>query len=97
VYFYYKYLLPRDFSVYVNDRGSFSAGIFKGSQSSPLLSEFTSRLSLIDIRGNVSASATAIRFGNMTCYSLISASGSADYGTSFYFDTVGFDDFDATV
>jgi hypothetical protein len=83
VYFYYKYLRVRDFSAYVNDRGSFSADIFKGSQFSAWLSEFVSRLSLIDIRGNVSASATAIRFGNMTCYALISASGSADYGCLF--------------
>jgi hypothetical protein len=37
-----------------------------------------------------------MRFGNMTFYDLISASGSADYGMSLDFSTVGFDDFYST-
>ena len=96
VYFYDASLQPLDLYAYANEGKSFSAGTFRGSRSSTWLSNFSSRLSLIDITGDVAASGTAMRFGNMTFYDLIAESGSAVHGTSLDFGTVGFDDFYST-
>ena len=96
VYFYDKSFHPLDLYAYPDDRGSLKVGTFKGSRSSAWLSDFSSRLTLIDVSGDVSASGTAMRFGKMTFYDLISTSGNAVHGTSLDFGTVGFDDFYST-
>ena len=93
VYFYDKSLRPVDLYAYPNDGGSLTAGTLKGSRSSAWLSDFSSRLTLIDVSGDVSASGTAMRFGKTTFYDLMSTSGNAIHGTSLDFGTIGFDDF----
>jgi hypothetical protein len=77
VYFYDKSLRPVDLYAYPNDDGSLTVGTFQGSRSSAWLSDFSSRLTMIDISGSVSASGTAMRLGNMTFYDFVSISGNA--------------------
>ncbi len=96
VYFYDRSLQPVDLYVYPDDRGSLRAGTFRNSRSSAWLSDFSSRLTQIDVSGDVTASGTAMRFGKMTFYDLISTSGNAVHGTSLDFGTVAFDDFYST-
>ncbi len=96
VYFYDRSLRPVDIYAYPSDRGSLTVGTFKGSRSSAWLSDFSSRLTFIDVSGDVSASGTAMRLGKMTFYDLMSTSGNAIHGTSLDFGTIGFDDFYST-
>jgi hypothetical protein len=93
MYFYDSSLRPLDLYAYADEDESIAVGTFKESHSDDALSDFRSRLSFIDVSGDISASGTAMRFGDMTFYDLISDSGTSVHGTSMDFENIGFDNF----
>ena len=96
VHFYDSSFHPLDLYAYPTDGNSLEVGTLGDSRSEDFLSGFRSRLSLIDVTGDVPASGTAMRFGNMTFYDIVSNSGTSVHGHSIDFGTVGFDDFYST-
>jgi hypothetical protein len=91
--FFSNDLQPLNLFAYSNENNELIVNCIDNSYPETYLSSFESRLNMVDISGGISASGTAMSFGNMTFSDLISDSGAMVYGTSIDFGDIGFDDF----
>lgn len=96
MHFYDSSLRPLDLYAYPVDDGTIEVGSLGATHSTETLTSFQSRLSFINVSGDVSASGTAIKVGDMTFYDLISDHGTSVQGTSLDIGSIGFDNFSSS-
>jgi len=92
MYFYGEHFEPLNVCAY-SDGESIRLSSVRGSYDATVYRNIESTIAHIDLSGDVSASGTSMRFGNMTFTDLVTDNGSYIHGTSLDFGTIEFDDY----
>ncbi|MBT8036665.1 MAG: hypothetical protein KJO21_03885 [Verrucomicrobiae bacterium] len=92
MYFYDKKFKPLNLCAYSNGK-SIKVSSVRGAYDPSLYKYINSAISSINISGDITASGTTMRLGNMTFTDLVTDNGSYVHGTSIDFGNLKFDDY----